>query len=149
MLKHFFSYSPLYQEAGISVIRIIVGLFMVYHGWEVFNSEIMKGYTTQDAFKSYSSPLPMVYMGKAAELISGLLLTFGFLTKVGAMILMFTMLYISFFVGHGKVWYEDQHPFLFVLLALVFFFTGPGKWSVDYFIFNKNKKLAEQKIKSH
>ena len=141
MVKYFFSYSPLYQQAGISVIRIIVGLFMVYHGWEVFDSEIMKGYTAQEAFKRYSSSLPMIYMGKAAELISGLLLTFGFLTKVAATILMFTMLYIAFFVGNGKIWYEDQHPFLFVLLALVFFFTGPGKWSVDYLRFNKNKNF--------
>ncbi len=40
-----------------------------------------------------------------------------------------------FFVGHGKIWYEDQHPFLFVLLAFVFFFIGGGKWSVDYLLF--------------
>lgn len=114
---------------------------MVYHGWEVFDSETMKGYLGQDAFKNYSSPLPMIYMGKTAELVSGLLLTLGFLTRVGCVILMLTMLYISFFVGHGKVWYEDQHPFLFVLLALVFFFTGPGKWSVDCVIFNTNKNF--------
>lgn len=141
MLKSFFSYSPISQNEGISVVRIIVGLFMTYHGWEVFDSEIMKGYLTQDAFKDYSSPLPMIYMGKIAELISGLLLTFGFLTRLGCVILIFTMLYISFFVGHARVWYEDQHPFLFVLLALVFFFTGAGKWSVDYVVFNKNKNF--------
>ena len=135
MFKHFFSYLPINQEAGISVIRIIVGLFMVYHGWEVFDSETMKGYLGQDAFKNYSSPLPMIYMGKTAELTGGLLLMFGFLTRLGCVILMLTMLYISFFVGHGKIWYEDQHPFLFVLLSLVFFFTGPGKWSVDYLIY--------------
>lgn len=139
MLKSFFSHSPIRQNEGISVVRIIVGLFMTYHGWEVFDSEIMKGYLTQDAFKNYSSPLPMIYMGKTAELVSGLLLTLGFLTRVGCVILMLTMLYISFFAGHGKIWYEDQHPFLFVLLALVFFFTGPGKWSVDYLLFNTNK----------
>lgn len=141
MFKHFFSFLPINQEGGISLIRIIVGLFMTYHGWEVFDSEIMKGYLTQDAFKNYSSPLPMIYMGKTAELISGLLLTFGLLTRVASVILMCTMLYISFFVGHGKIWYEDQHPFLFVLLALVFFFTGPGKWSLDYLIFNTNKNF--------
>lgn len=143
MFKHFFSYLPINQEAGISVIRIIVGLFMVYHGWEVFDSETMKGYTTQDAFKNYSHPLPMIYMGKTSELTGGLLLTFGFLTRLGCVILMLTMLYISFFVGHGKIWYEDQHPFLFVLLALIFFFTGPGKWSVDYVMFNKNKNFQD------
>jgi uncharacterized membrane protein YphA (DoxX/SURF4 family) len=43
-------------------------------------------------------------------------------------------------VGDGKIWYEDQHPFLFVLLAAVFFFTGPGKWSIDYLLFNKKQE---------
>jgi uncharacterized membrane protein YphA (DoxX/SURF4 family) len=47
------------------------------------------------------------------------------------------MAYITFIVGHGKIWYEDQYPFLFVLLGLVFIFTGPGKFSVDYFIVKK------------
>jgi hypothetical protein len=48
------------------------------------------------------------------------------------------MSYIAFFVGHGKVWYEDQHPFLLVLLAMVFFFTGPGNISLDKMIFKKS-----------
>ena len=141
MLKHLLSYSPFNQEAGVSVVRIIVGFFMVFHGWEVFDSETMKGYLTQDAFKNSSSALVMIYMGKTAELTGGLLLAFGFLTRLGCVILMITMSYISFFVGHGKIWYEDQHPFLFVLLALVFFFTGPGKWSVDYLVFNKKQSF--------
>lgn len=141
MIRRLLSHSPIEQERGISVIRIIVGLFMVYHGWEVFDSETMKGYTAQDAFKDYSSPLPLIYIGKSAELISGVLLTFGFLTRLGCIVLMFIMLYISLFVGHGRIWYEDQHPFLFVLLALVFIFTGPGKWSADYLVFNKNENL--------
>ena len=141
MVKYLFSYLPMNQEAGISVIRIVVGLFMVYHGCEIFDNDTMKGYVTRDSFKNYSSPELMVYMGKLAELASGLLLTFGFLTRLGCVILMLTMLYISFFVGDGKIWYEDQHPFLFVLLAAAFFFTGPGKWSVDYVIFIKNQNF--------
>jgi putative oxidoreductase len=34
-------------------------------------------------------------------------------------------------VGHGRFWYEDQHPFLFALFGVLFFFTGPGAWSLD------------------
>lgn len=124
MLKRFFSYSPITPQSGLSVIRIIVGLLMVYHGWEVFDIETIKSYTTWDSFKDYSYPLFMAYMGKTSELISGLLLAFGFLTRAACIILMLTMLYVSFFVGNGKIWYEDQHPFMFVLLALVFFYRA-------------------------
>ena len=111
---------------------------MIYHGYEVFDAEKMKGYLDWDMFKDSSSGKFMVYAGKAAEFVGGILLFIGLFTKIAALILIFTMAYIAFFVGNGKIWYEDQHPFLFVLLGLVFIFCGPGNWSVD--------KVIERKI---
>jgi putative oxidoreductase len=137
-MNKFFSSSPVLQQQGLALIRIIVGLFMVYHGWEVFDRATMQGYAGWDQFKSMSSPALMVYLGKGAELVAGLLLTAGCLTRLAALVLILTMLYISFFVGHGKIWYDDQHPFLFVLLGLVFIFSGPGSWSIDSLL-HKNK----------
>jgi putative oxidoreductase len=43
-------------------------------------------------------------------------------------------------MGHGKIFSDDQHPFLFVLLSLVFFFSGPGKWSMDELLFKMDKQ---------
>jgi putative oxidoreductase len=68
-------------------------------------------------------------------------LFFGFLTRAGALIAMGTLSYVTFFVGHGRFWYEDQHPFMFVLFGLMFIFTGPGAWSVDALIFKKPMAL--------
>lgn len=136
-MNKIFSASPLWQTTGLCFVRIIVGFFMIYHGWEVFDKEIMSGYLTWDSFKGFSSPAFMVYMGKIAELIAGIFLLIGLFTRLASLVLIFTMIYVSFFVGHGKVWYEDQHPFLFVLLGLVFFFTGSGKWSVDQLLLRK------------
>ncbi len=136
-MKKLFSPSPLWPDSGLAFIRIIVGAFMIYHGWEVFDEAKMKPYLDWEAFKGFSSPAFIVYFGKIAELVAGTFLTIGLFTRLGSLVLIFIMLYISFFVGHGKVWYEDQHPFLFVLLALVFFFNGAGKWSVDQLLFRK------------
>lgn len=136
-MKKLFSADPLWPDSGLAFVRIIVGLFMAYHGWEVFDSAKMKEYVTWDSFKGYSSPAAMVYLGKIAELVAGILLTVGFFTRLASLVLIFTMLYIAFFVGHGKVWYEDQHPFLFVLLGMVFFFRGPGRLSVDQVLFRR------------
>ena len=121
------------------MIRIIVGMFMLYHGFEIFDTETMQGYTTWAQFKEMPSPAFIVYAGKIAELTAGILFTIEWFTRGAALVLILTMLYITFFVGHGKFWYDDQHPFLFVLLGFVFFFSGPGKWSIDEWIFNKNK----------
>lgn len=135
-MKNFFSSNPLWQNEGLFFIRIVVAFFLIYHGIEVFEPEKMKGYIEWDAFK-LSAWLP--YLGKAAELFSGILLLFGFLTRLSCFINIGTFCYITFFVGQGKFWMEDQHPFLFVLLALVFFFTGPGNFSLDNLIFNNNR----------
>ncbi len=138
-VKAVFSPEPLWRDSGLAFIRIIVGGFMIFHGWEIFDEAKMKEYLVWDSFKGFSSPAFMVYLGKGAELVAGIFLTIGLFTRLASVVLIFTMAYIAFFVGHGKVWYEDQHPFLFVLLGLVFFFTGPGKLSADQFFFKKKR----------
>ncbi len=135
LLKKFFSPSPLSQRKGIALLRIIVGLLMIYHGQEVFNPELMKTYMEWDTFKGPQAVL-LVYAGKASELIAGTLILLGLFTRVGAVLCMGTLSYVTFFVGQGRFWYEDQHPFMFVLFGLLFVFTGPGAWSLDAVLFN-------------
>jgi putative oxidoreductase len=137
---------PVYLSKGIGFLRIVTGLLVTYHGLEVFDEKIMQGYLPWDAFKGFASPALLVYAGKIAELVGGILLTFGLLTRVACVIIAGTMAYISFFVGHGKIWYEDQHPFLLVLLAFVFFFTGPGAWSMDILLFHIRNKMKADKF---
>jgi uncharacterized membrane protein YphA (DoxX/SURF4 family) len=136
-MKRFFSPAPFSLTAGLTLIRLFIGFFMMYHGYEIFNEKIMNGYFQWDMFKNSSSAKTMVYIGKATELIGGILLFLGLFTRVACLMLIITMSYITFFVGHGKIWYEDQHPFLLVLFALLFFFTGPGNFSLDKLIFKK------------
>jgi putative oxidoreductase len=108
-----------------------VGICLLYHGWEVFDPAKMREYATWDSIRQTPLPLLMVYLGKGGEFLTGAMLVLGLLTRVACLLLISTMVYIIFVLGHGKIWYEDQHPFLFVLLAFVFFFTGSGPWSLD------------------
>jgi uncharacterized membrane protein YphA (DoxX/SURF4 family) len=114
MKQLFSSANPLWPGEALGLVRIIVGLFMVYHGWEVFDSAKMADYAGWDIFQKYPSAKVAVYIGKSAELISGILLTIGLFVRLASLLLGITMLYISLFVGKGVVWYGDQHPFLFV-----------------------------------
>ncbi|MEO5564888.1 MAG: DoxX family protein, partial [Chitinophagaceae bacterium] len=126
-----------HQNNGISLVRIIVGFFMIYHGWEIFDTGKMNGYLDWDMFKGSSTGKFLVYLGKGTELAGGVFLFLGLFTRIACIVLIGTMAYIAFFVGHGKIWYDDQHPFLFVLLGVVFIFTGPGSWSMDGLIFGR------------
>jgi putative oxidoreductase len=125
------------QNNGLAVIRILTGLLMVYHGWEVFTPATMQEYLKWDVVQSLPAPGTMVYIGKGLELVTGICLVIGLYTRIAALLMAANMLFICFKIGNGKFYYEDQHPFIFAMLALVFFFTGPVKWSLDKMIFKK------------
>lgn len=125
---------PYPSNRAIGVVRIIFGLLVVYHGHEVFRPEIMTTYF--DIFKTSSGKF-LVYAGKASEFIAGILITLGLFTRIGALLTIGTFCYITFIVGNGRFWYEDQHPFMFALFGLLFLMTGPGAWSIDARLFKK------------
>jgi len=136
-MNKFFSSGPLWQTTGLTLIRCILGAFLIYHGWEVFSESKMNEYLKWDMFKNGSGKF-LAFSGKASELIAGILFLFGFLTRLASLLTLGVMFYITFILGKGLIWYEDQYPFLFMLLALVFFFTGAGRISVDNLLFKKN-----------
>lgn len=140
-MNNFFSSSPLSQTTGLTLIRCILGAFLIYHGCEIFSESKISGYLEWDVFKGANGKL-LVMVGKASELIAGIFFVLGFFTRVASLLIIATMIYITFFLGHGKIWYEDQYPFLFILLALVFFFTGAGRISLDNLLFKNKIKNA-------
>lgn len=144
-MKSLFSPIPSNTKTIVALLRITVGALILYHGIDVFNQAQIKEYAQWDVFKNSSSPVLLPYVGKATEFLCGLLLLLGLFTRIGALILIFSMAYITFKIGHGKFWYEDQHPFMFVLFGLLFFFTGPGKWSLDNIIFKPRSKYTTYK----
>ena len=133
-MKRFFSPVPVQLDRIIGVIRIVLGGLLIFHGIEVFNPGIMNGYLQWEMFKNSSAKF-LVYSGKSSELVAGILFFFGLLTRLGALMIIGTFSYITFFVGDGRFWYEEQHPFMFLLFGVFYLFTGPGAWSVDRTIF--------------
>lgn len=120
-----------FQKNGLAALRIITGLLMAYHGIELFNSETMKMYQQWDVIKYLPFSNVMPYIGKIVELVTGLCFVLGLFTRIAALLMAGNMLFICFYIGSGKFYYEDQHPFLFALIAFIFFFTGSVKFSLD------------------
>ena len=132
----FFSSSPVWQTSGLTLIRLTLAGFLIYHGWEIFNEVKINEYLAWDTFTQSNGKL-LVYAGKAAELLAGILYPVADDFLAASLLAIGTMCYIAFVLGNGIVWNNDQHPFLFALLALVFFFTGAGRISVDQYLFSK------------
>ncbi len=127
------------QQTGLAVIRIITGLLMLYHGLEIFDNGKMNEYLKWDVIQKLPLPQVMIYLGKAIELVGGLFFILGLFTRIAAVLMTLNMVFICFFIGSGKFYYEDQHPFIFGLLTLIFFFTGAVKWSLDDMLFKTHR----------
>lgn len=131
-MNRLLSSEPLSSAANaLSIIRIITGLLMAYHGLEVFNAQQIAEYANWEQIKSLPAPLFWAYLGKGSELVSGVLLAIGLFTRFASLLMISVMLFVLFVLGKGIFWYDDQHPFLFVLLGCIYFFNGTGKYSLD------------------
>ena len=136
-MNKFFSAAPYALNTGLLIVRVAIGMFLIYHGWEIFNKAKMNEYLTWDAFRYSSAGTFLVYAGKAAELIAGVLLLLGLFTRIAALLVIAAFAYIAFNLGNGIIWNNDQHPFLFVMFGVLFLFTGPGTISVDHSLFKR------------
>ncbi len=121
------------------IIRVITGIIIAEHGIGVFNQGHMDGNVAWLTDIHLPVPVFMAYLGKSTELLGGIMLIAGLFTRVAAMALIINMAVITFLMGQGKIFSEDQLPFLLLLLFAGYIFYGAGKWSVDYLLFDRKK----------
>jgi len=131
------SSSPYYGSYSLALVRILVGGFIAFHGTEIFDPQKMKMYTGWMFDREFPFASVLAYVGKGSQLVGGIFLSVGFLTRLASLLLVFTMSFITFGIGNGRFWMEDQHPFLFVVFSLMFFFLGGGDYSLDKKFFSK------------
>lgn len=139
--------SPGVWYDGIALVRVAVGVMLIFHGWQVFETPDMNGFA--DLLFNMSIPFPeaMAYAGKLVELIGGFFLIIGLFTPLFTALLFFTFVFITFVMGEGKIFGDNQLSFLFAMFSLLFFFTGPGRLSVDYILFiNRNDEKKDSSM---
>jgi len=145
-----FSTTPFYQQETLGIVRIIVASLMIFHGMETFDEEKMTMYTGWFVERKYNQPAAWAYAGKISELLIGIAYLFGFLTRLASLGMILTFGSIIFLLGKkGNVFESDQHPFMFVLIAIIFIACGPGAWSVDRIIEKRSKGPEGQRAKGN
>lgn len=121
---------------GIALVRVTIGIMMIVHGWQLFERHDMTLFTELLFNMSLPFPEAMAYTGKIIELAGGGFLVLGLFTRVMTFLLFITFMVITFVVGDGKVFSDNQLPFLYALVCLTFFFTGAGRISIDFLLFS-------------
>jgi putative oxidoreductase len=136
MLKKMLSSDPILKNWQI-IARVITGIIIAKYGLEVFSHDKMKGNADWLTDIHFPASVFMAYIGKGTELVGGILLVFGLVTRFASIALVVTMTVVIFIMGKGNIWGDEQLPFLLLLFCVSFILGGAGKWSLDYLLFDK------------
>ena len=89
-------------------------------------------------------PLAMAFLAKGSELMGGIFVFAGFLTRPAAALICFTMLIATVTANLGKDWNLDGgFTVSYFMFALVLLTEGGGKYSLDNFLFKKRNQIMD------
>ena len=138
--------SPLTTTA-LTILRVVAGFLFAAHGWQKFNEFTIAG--TQAAFSKMGVPAAEAVAPVIAtlELIGGIALILGVLTRVFSALLALNMLGAFFLVHAPAGVFAANGGFELVLLlaaaGAAVALTGAGRLSVDRALFGRtNSKLS-------
>ena len=122
--------------------RIIFGILLMNHG-------IQKWSNFQELSTAFPDPIGLgssISLGLAivGELVCSMGFIVGFLYRLAMIPMIFTMV-VAFFVIHANdVFAVKELAFIYLVVFVLMYIAGPGKFSIDYFI---GSKLAHNKRK--
>lgn len=116
-----------WQPQILALLRIVAGLLFLEHG-------LSKFFGFPVPFPVHPLP-PMLMVAGALELVAGLLITIGLVTRIAAFIASGEMA-CAYFIGHfpksfWPVANMGENAILFCFVFLFLAAAGAGAWSVD------------------
>jgi putative oxidoreductase len=117
-----------WQPRVLSVLRIMAALLLLQHG-------LVKMFSFPTAFPAPVAAFSLLWFAACIEIVCGLLILVGFMTRPAAFVLAGTMA-AAYFIGHsGRSFYPIMNggslAILYCFTFLYLVFAGPGPWSVD------------------
>ncbi|MCI6550417.1 MAG: DoxX family protein [Prevotella sp.] len=108
--------------------RVIFALLLASHGLQK-----LQGFESLSA--TFPDPLGIgsqlsLSMAIFGELVCSTAVIFGFLTRLAVIPMAFTMT-VAFFITHGGSLAEGELAFAYLVVFVLLFFAGPGKYSID------------------
>lgn len=134
LLQSDLSPNPTFQAAWLTV-RVLVGALMIHNGFSKLAD--VQGFVDHVmTVIGFPFPVFFTYCAAIAEIGSSILLIFGFLTRISALSLAFTMLIAVYF--HLKKTGLDVGPLetasLYLLIYLLYTIGGGGNYSIDHLL---------------
>ena len=120
-------------------MRVVFGTLMMLHGLQKWNAfeQMSSGFPDPIGLGSSTSLVLAIF----GELICSLAFILGFLYRLSLIPMIVTMA-VAFFIVHGAdPFVVKELAFIYLIVFLLMYFIGPGKYSLDSIL----KKLIKHK----
>jgi len=123
------------QDLAKLLLRVTCGGILLFHGWHKVFVEIDH---VKVMVNNAGLPEVLAYGNLMGEFIAPIMVLIGFKTRIAALIIAFNML-MSILIGHRDIifsvndfggWMIETNM-LYMMTAVVLFFTGAGRYSVS------------------
>ncbi len=93
----------------------------------------------------FPAPILMFYLAKGSEFFGGAFLAVGLFSRFAGFFVAFTMFIATVTANQANMFKMDGTiTFALMCFSLLFLFYGPGRFSLDYLLFDR-KKLKQEK----
>jgi putative oxidoreductase len=123
------SYHPFNIDLAILLLRLIFGGLFIFHGFTklIAFDQILPHFTDIIGIGAKLSFILVIF----AEFFCGILVTIGLFTRLSVIPIFITMI-VAYFIAHSKDPFTAKElAFVFMLLSIVIFIAGSGRYSVD------------------
>ena len=134
------------RDALLLVVRILVGVVLIAHGWQKFAQYGIGG--TAAGFEKMGVPLPAVSAAYAAvvELVGGVALLVGAGTVIAGVLVVLDMLgaFVLVHIGNGVFVTDNGFELVWMIaaVALALVAVGPGRFSVDHALLGRRRSAT-------
>ena len=121
----------------ILLLRIVFGVLFFTHGLDKMMNftELVNAYPSVLGFGSYMTLMVTIF----CEFCCSLFLIAGLIVRIMTVPMIVAMA-VAFFDIHDALFPEGELSLIYLIVFLILFITGPGRFSVDYLIDSRIQK---------
>ncbi|MDG2309986.1 MAG: DoxX family protein [Planctomycetota bacterium] len=131
------------NDFALLLLRIVAGLGLASHGYNAIVNggvEAIEGFAGFLGSLGFPAPMAFAWIAKGTELVGGVCVAVGLLTRPAAFLCAATM-FIAMLTAHrGDPFEEWELALLYFAAMAVIAMTGPGKYSIVWDAFARDAK---------
>jgi putative oxidoreductase len=131
-------------DVGLLVARLGFGAYIALHGYSKLVHDdgiyISPQFVQGVAAMHFPTPIVFAWMATLTELLGGILIAVGFMTRPMAFALVFNMAVASFIAMKDLPWFDPagghskEFPLLFLLFFVLLLLIGSGRFAIESFL---------------